>query len=126
MPAAFCTDAVAVLGLSLGAKSLEPSAVSDGVRTWLGRFLRTTYEMERVEEWQRALFAIADQSLGGLNRLPVPLTASAADVRVALRSKALLDTEKTVGSVRIPGHADQRSGVMVITSSGMMPIRIPG
>ena len=48
------------------------------------QFLKNSYDMERAEDWQRSLFAAADQQLGSWLNLSFPKSAATADVRTAL------------------------------------------
>lgn len=95
IPAPICLDPVGVLGVALGGRAVAPSDISDDVKAWVSRFLTSSYNMERIEDWERGLFAVADQLFGGISGLRIPGTPSAADLRVALRAKGLLKSAST-------------------------------
>jgi hypothetical protein len=92
LPAAFCSNAVGILGMVLGAKAVADSEIMDRVLNWASKFLKKSYHAERAEEWQRCLFAAADLQLGGLMKLSIPMSPGVADVRVALVAKSIIDT----------------------------------
>ena len=81
---AFCLDAVGILGVALGVRVVADAKITSDVVRWTARFLKTSYEMERTEDWQRCLFAAGDRQLGSPLNLPLPL--SAAVPTFALRS----------------------------------------
>ena len=115
VPAPVCLDPVGVLGVALGARAVAPSGISDDVKKWVARFLTSSYSMERIEDWQRGLFAVADQLLGSVNGLRIPATPSAADLRVALRHLQRL-------SMVIAGAVEPR---LIIEARGMHDERVP-
>ena len=59
---------------------------------WASKFLENSYDMERAEDWQRSLFAAADQQLGSSLNLPFPKSAATADVRTALVARGLIES----------------------------------
>jgi hypothetical protein len=89
-PMGFCTDAVALLGVALGATRIGEDATKGAVADWMGKFLSKCYEMRGVHDWQRCLFAAAKKEVGAVLDLVVPEDTSVADVRVALRAKGVL------------------------------------
>ena len=91
LPVAFCSDAVGILGVALGTKTIGDVNITSQVVRWTSRFLRSSCEMERTEDWQRSLFAVADRQLGSSLNLSIPKSAAVADVRTALVSKGLID-----------------------------------
>lgn len=88
-PAPFFTDAVALLGLALGARFL-----GDDVNTcqWMLGFVHRAAKLPAVEAWQRCLFSAALHALGS-TELPLPKDSSVADVRTALRARSIAPGE---------------------------------
>src|SRR5207248_241386 len=66
VPAAFCYDAVGILGVVLGTKAVADTEITDQIVKWASKFLKKSYDAERAEEWQRCLFAAADLQLGSI------------------------------------------------------------
>lgn len=88
-PMGFCTDAVALLGIALGAKFVDDDAIRTQVNEWLEKVINQSFH-NRLEDWQKCLFWAVKQ-LGNLNvALPSCTGSESADVRVALRSKGIL------------------------------------
>jgi hypothetical protein len=90
LPAAFCSDAVGVLGVVLGTKAVGDTQITDQVVQWISKFLKKSYDAERTEEWQRCLFAAGDIQLGSLLNLPIPRSPGTADVRTALVARGVI------------------------------------
>jgi hypothetical protein len=44
VPAAFCSDAVGILGIVLGTKAVADPEVTSDVAKWLSKFLKNSYE----------------------------------------------------------------------------------
>jgi len=91
LPAAFCSDAVGVLGVVLGTKVVADTEVTDQVVKWISKFLKRSYDAERTEEWQRCLFAAVDLQLGSLLNLSIPKSLGSADVRTALVARGVME-----------------------------------
>jgi hypothetical protein len=91
VPMPFCADAVGLLGIALGTAVLANAEVSGQVAGWAMRFLKSAYDRDRAEDWQRCLFAAADLKLGTPLKLSFPNSAAAADVRAALMAKGLIN-----------------------------------
>ncbi len=89
IPMAFCSDAVGILGVALGTKSLADASVSAKIVTWLSSFLKTIYHLDGTENWQRCFFQAADHALGGSIGLPSPMLAQAEDIYEALTAKGV-------------------------------------
>jgi REase_DpnII-MboI len=89
VPMAFCSDAVGILGVALGAKFLADASVSAKIVTWLSSFLKKIYHMDGTEDWQRCLFQGADRVLGGSVGLATPPIDQTADVYSALTAKGV-------------------------------------
>jgi len=87
IPMPFCSDAVGILGVALGTKSLADNEVSSQIVAWLSRFLPNIYNLDGTENWQRSLFHAADHVLGGGIKLPASALGQAEDVRIALGAK---------------------------------------
>jgi len=93
VPMAFCSDAVGVLGVALGTKVMADVNISSQVVRWTAKFLRNSYQMDRTEDWQRSLFAVADRQLESPLNLSIPKSPAAADVRTALVARGLIDAD---------------------------------
>lgn len=116
-PMAFCSDAVAILGVALGARHLAVPTLTSKIVSWLKSFVLTICEMEGTEEWQRCLFHAADQILGGNIAVPPCDSDLAADARVALIDKGIL------GSSTAPAVEDQeRAALQLVISGGLTPV----
>ena len=89
VPMAFCSDAVGILGVALGTRSFADASVSAKIGTWLSSFLKTIYQLDGTENWQRCLFHAADALLGSKIGIPIPLHEHAEDVHLALAAKGL-------------------------------------
>jgi len=92
VPMAFCSDAVGILGTALGTKTTADPNLTGAVVNWISKFLKSSYELDRTEDWQRCLFATGDRQLGGPLSLPVPKSIAIADVRTALLARGLIDS----------------------------------
>ena len=91
LPVAFCSDAVGILGIVLGTKAVADADITDRVVKWASKFLKNSYDTERAEDWQRSLFAAADQQFGSSLNLSFPKSAATADVRTALVARGLIE-----------------------------------
>jgi hypothetical protein len=89
IPMGFCSDAVGILGVALGTRSLENDVMSSQIVTWLSSFLPRIYNLDGTENWQRSLFESADHVLGGRIKLTAT-PGEAEDIRVALAAKNVL------------------------------------
>jgi hypothetical protein len=92
LPVGFCSDAVGILGIALGTKAVADADLTGRVVKWASKFLKNSYEMERAEDWQRSLFAAADQQLGSSLKLSFPQSVATADVRTALAARGLIES----------------------------------
>jgi hypothetical protein len=92
VPMPFSADAVGILGVAVGARAIADADILNKVAGWITRFLRSSYEMDRAQDWQRALFAFTDLKLGSPLRLSMPTDSATADVRTALRAKGTIGT----------------------------------
>ena len=101
-PAPFFTDAVAVLGLALGARFLQGDEVAI-TSQWMLGFVPRAARLPAIEAWQRCLFSAALHALG-CTELPLPQSSSVADVRTALRSRSVAPGE----AVSEETEADER------------------
>jgi REase_DpnII-MboI len=90
IPMAFCSDAVGILGVAIGTRSLADDAVSVKIVSWLASFLKTIYDLDGTENWQRCLFQAADRVVGGGIGIPSSMLDQAEDVYVALVAKGIL------------------------------------
>jgi len=103
LPVAFCSDAVGILGVALGAKSVADSELTDLVLKWASKFLKNSYDAERTEDWQRCLFAAGDRQLGSALKLSIPNSPATADVRVALLARNVIEVGED-GVAERDGH----------------------
>ena len=88
----FCTNAIALLGISLGVQSLSDSDTSDALNQWLSQFMTQSFQA-RLPDWQQCLLVAVCQ-VGKVNpRGALSDNQALADVRVALRAKGLLPNE---------------------------------
>lgn len=87
-PMPFCMDAVALLGIALGVKSLGETATKKAIADWMGKFITNSYGM--LSGWQKCLLAAAQREVGISPDLQIPSELALADIRVALYSKGLL------------------------------------
>jgi hypothetical protein len=90
VPMPFCSDAVGLLGVALGARSLADASLIEKVIGWLRIFVKKMYEMEGTEDWQRCIYHATDQVFEGkVGLLPVA-SKEAADVRAALAARGVI------------------------------------
>lgn len=101
-PAPFFTDAVALLGLALGARFLDGDELVT-TSQWMLGFVPNAARLPAVKAWQRCLFSAALHTLGS-NELPVPTDTSVSDVRTALRALSVIPDEAS----REEAEADER------------------
>jgi hypothetical protein len=90
IPMPFCSDAVGILGVALGTRSLADNGVSSQIVAWLSRFLPNIYNLDGTENWQRTLFQAVDHLLGSGMKLPSATLSQTEDVRIALDAKNTL------------------------------------
>jgi REase_DpnII-MboI len=90
-PAPFFTDAVALLGLALGARFLAGDEAASTCQWMLG-FVPRAARLHAVEAWQRCLFSAALHALGSAE-IPVPSDSSVADIRTALCARSVAPLE---------------------------------
>lgn len=140
VPMPFCSDAVGLLGVALGARVLADAALSAKVVAWLKGFIRKIYEMEGTEDWQRCTFYAADQASGGkIGLLPVA-AEQAADVRAALSARGVMELggqpeqeETTVYSLLVAASSTpisfERAAIRLAALNWLRraaPVAIPG
>ena len=88
-PMDFCTDAVGLLGIAVGARFVSDASIKTQVNGWLEKVIKQSFR-SRLDDWQICLFCAIEQ-IGNLNvTLLQPTGSQSADVRVALRSKGIL------------------------------------
>ncbi len=93
-PMGFCLDAVALLGISLGAKSTTEETTKKAIADWMGKFITRSYEM--LQGWQKCLLVAAQREASVSSNLPMPSEPAFADIRVALRAKGILSQPEQV------------------------------
>jgi hypothetical protein len=118
LPAAFCFDAVGILGVVLGTKALADAELTDHVVRWISKFLKKSYDAEHTDDWQRCLFAAADRQLGSPLNLLLPRSPATADVRTALMAKGIIEA---VGS----GPADEDGQQTLDLAMRELPDEVP-
>jgi REase_DpnII-MboI len=93
----FCTNAIALLGISLGVQSLPDSNLNDPLKQWLSQFITQSFQA-RLPDWQQCLLVAICQ----VGKVSLSITLSdnqaLADVRVALLAKGCLPNEVPVQS----------------------------
>lgn len=87
-PAPFFTDGVALLGVALGAHFLNGDLMRRA-REWMLTFVPRAAKLPAVEAWQQVLLASALYVVGS-DETKLPTGADVADVRTALRARAVL------------------------------------
>ncbi|MBX3302405.1 MAG: hypothetical protein KF693_09325 [Nitrospira sp.] len=92
LPTGACTDAVALLGIAIGASSCDEQ-IRRAIAEWMGRFVHTSCDMRGVSNCEKCLFATAQRCVSFKPDISIPLDSTVADVRVALRGKNLLEVE---------------------------------
>jgi len=117
VPMAFCQDAVGILGVALGVKAVADGQINSEVVRWTARFLKSSYDMERAEDWHRCLFAAADQQLGSPQNLSVPPSAAVADLRTVLVARGVLNDEALAAE-----DSDQTLRLALTESQADLPI----
>lgn len=90
-PASFFTDAVALLGIALGARYLDGDEAMSACK-WLLGFVPRAAKLPAVEAWQRCLFSAALHAVGG-TELPIPKDRAVADIRTALRARSIAPSD---------------------------------
>jgi hypothetical protein len=119
-PMSFCTDAVALLGIALGAKALAEPAALSAVTAWMTQFLSHCYHMAGMHDWQRCLFALAQSEVGAQPELALPRAASTADVRVALRAKGCVATPEICVAER-----DEMDALLLLKTEEAQALNLP-
>jgi hypothetical protein len=94
VPMAFMLDAVGIFCIAIGAKAIADAAIIDDLGSWGAKFLRYVYEMEKTEDWERCLLAVAGEQLN-CPHLAIPDSPAVADVRVVLAAKGFMNTTDT-------------------------------
>jgi hypothetical protein len=89
----FCTDAIGLLGITLGAEAVKDESIKAQVHEWLNRFIKQSFE-SRLCDWQKCLLCTVPQLGNSSSHFSLPDSSHLADVRVALRSKGILDYSK--------------------------------
>jgi hypothetical protein len=113
IPMPFCSDAVGILGVALGTRSLADNGVSSQIVTWLSRFLPNIYSLDGTENWQRTFFEAADHVLDGEIKLPASAFSQAEDVRIALGAKNVLPR-----SGGVQAEHEEESALKLILAQG--------
>jgi REase_DpnII-MboI len=86
-PAPFFTDAVALLGLALGARFLRGEEL-ETTSKWMLGFVPRAAQLPAIEGWQRCFFSATLHAFGSTD-VPFPKDSSVADVRTAFRARSI-------------------------------------
>src|SRR5439155_19635308 len=84
------SDAVGILGVAVGCKTLDDPPTTTEIAGWFTKFLKPIFDMAGTENWQRYLFHAADRVLGGSIGIPSTTSDDISDVRIVLAAKAIL------------------------------------
>jgi len=98
-PAPFYTDAVALLGLALGARFLAGGEAAT-TSQWMLGFVPQAARLHAIEAWQRCLFSAALHVLGS-TEVPVPSDSDVADIRTALRALSVALPEASEKEIEV-------------------------
>lgn len=96
VPVGFATDAVALLGISLGTIQISKEDKVNETLSWLKSFSSRVCALPGVDEYQRSLIAAAHIVLGDQTAV-IPSSTSCADIRIAMQSKSIFP-ESTVST----------------------------
>lgn len=86
IPVGFATDAIALLGVSLGAVALGDDSKVKQTISWLQSFSETISSFSGVDEYQRSLISAAHVVLGA-QKTDGSSSRDCANIRIALQSK---------------------------------------
>jgi hypothetical protein len=86
-PAPFFTDAVALLGLALGARFLDAEELKV-TSNWMQGFVPRAAQLPTIEPWQRCFFSASLHAFG-CAAVPFPKDSSVADVRTAFHARSV-------------------------------------
>lgn len=89
-PAGFCSDAIALLGIALGAKAVGGRELATRVAAWLDGFVEESFATSRTAPRDQLLAAAALRCVGAKTRLEFAESDDTADLRVVLRVRGLL------------------------------------
>ncbi|HEX8091168.1 MAG TPA: CHAT domain-containing protein [Blastocatellia bacterium] len=89
LPTGVCVDAVAILGIALGAKHIGDDHTEKLVKEWMSSFIGRSYQMRDVPNWSKCILAAARHVIDSAPPLAMPGDDAVADVRVALYSSGL-------------------------------------
>jgi len=89
VPMPFCSDAVGILGVALGARFLADASISAKIITWLSSFLKTIYHLDGIDNWQRCFFQAADCVFEGSIGLQDSRLGQSGDIYLALAAKGV-------------------------------------
>lgn len=89
-PAGFVTDAVALLGIAIGASCCGKPEVAGAVSTWMDGVLAARVSLPDFEPWEKCLVAAAARRLQKAHLAPTPTSQDTADCRIALRTRGVL------------------------------------
>lgn len=106
----FCTNVIALLGISLGVRSLSDSDMLDALNQWLSQFVAQSFQA-RLTDWQQCLL-IAICQMGKVSfQSSLSDNQTISDVRVALWSKGCLHYD-------FPLPADDHMQTLMIMKRG--------
>jgi hypothetical protein len=108
-PAAFVTDAVALLGIAFGAKAVSDETGAE-VLLWLQSFVPGAASLPAMEAWQKCLFS-AGLAVFGATDVALPTDGGVADMRTALRALSIISD----GSSTEDSAEDERLTLELLT-----------
>ena len=117
IPMPFCSDAVGLLGVALGARSLAVSGISSQIAVWLSKFLPDIYRLDGTDSWQRSVFQGCSHVLGNKVTLPTSGFDQAEDALVSLAAKNILP--HPVGA---QAEKDETAALKLILSQGVVEL----
>lgn len=91
-PAGFCTDAVALLGIAVGAQNEAAKPLRSKLAKWMGRFIPGSPPVFSERDWQTCALAVTGGLLGVKGASFMSATDDLADVREAFVAKGLWPT----------------------------------
>jgi CHAT domain-containing protein len=93
-PLGVSVDAIAVLGVALGARCLNEHPTRKLISDWMGGFIYSSYGMRDIESWQKCLFAAAQRTARLRPDLAIPDDDEVADVYLALFARGLIEEKE--------------------------------
>lgn len=86
----FCTDVISLLGIALGAKTLDDVKVNLKIRDWFAKFIDQSFRC-RLSEWEKSILVAVCQTIGIQAQVDFIYQPTLADVRISLKEKGALN-----------------------------------